>query len=226
MVELVNTSTLDALGLRSTQQLQATEAPTQELGQGDFMELMVTQLRNQDPFKPMENGDFIAQMAQFSTVSGIAELQESFSALSDSLVSNQALQAASLVGHSVLAPSNIGSLEAGGAISGSLEIPATSSNVSVSVYDQTGQLVRNLQLGQQGAGVTEFTWDGIMDNGQFAAPGSYFLAAEAEYDGQYAALETMIESQVENVTLDQSGGLLLGLSGGVTLDFSEIRQIL
>jgi len=79
-----------------------------ELGQQDFLELMITQFKNQDPFEPMDNGDFLGQLAQFSTVSGIESLNQGFAGLSESMQSDQILQAASLVGHTILASTPVG----------------------------------------------------------------------------------------------------------------------
>ena len=65
-----------------------------KLGQEEFLRLMITQLKNQDPTKPLDSGEFLGQLAQFGTVSGLADLKSSFTELAGSLVSNQALQAA------------------------------------------------------------------------------------------------------------------------------------
>ena len=90
----------------SLQQYQATErieeASSDELGQDEFLTLMLTQLKHQDPFQPMENGEFIGQLAQFSTVSGIEQMQVALEDLSGSFVSNQTLEATRLVGKEVL----------------------------------------------------------------------------------------------------------------------------
>ena len=75
-------SILDKLGI---QKPADTNAPSDKLGQADFLKLMTTQLQNQDPFAPMENAEFIAQMAQFSTVTGITEISESLKGMSDQL---------------------------------------------------------------------------------------------------------------------------------------------
>jgi flagellar basal-body rod modification protein FlgD len=198
----------------------------QDLGQEEFLELMTAQLQNQDPLKPMENGDFLAQIAQFSTVEGIGDLNKNFNALSDSLVSNQALQATNLVGRKVLAPTGVAALKAGGSIRGSVELPAASGEVIVNVRDQSGAVVRRLELGSQAAGSVDFQWDGLKNDGQFAAPGNYFLSTEASIDGQFESVDTLLASDVRSVTLSNSGGLLLDLDGVGALDFSEVRQIL
>src|SRR5690554_4565292 len=87
-----------------------------ELGQEDFLKLMVTQMRNQDPFAPMDNGQFLAQMAQFSAASGIGELQKSFEAFQQSMAASQTLSAASLVGREVMVESPEGHLSEGGSL--------------------------------------------------------------------------------------------------------------
>jgi flagellar basal-body rod modification protein FlgD len=203
-----------------------SKTPRKELGQEEFLQLMTAQLQNQDPTKPMESGEFLSQISQFSTVEGIGDLNEKFEALSQSLVSNQALQAANLVGREVLAPTGLAALNKGGSISGSAELPAASSDVAVSIYDQGGQLVRRLELGSQAAGPVSFQWDGLRDDGQFAPPGTYFVSAEANVDGGTEAVETLLASEVRSVTLSNSGGLLLDLNGIGSLDFTEVRQIL
>lgn len=225
MITTDNTST--GVDFRSLQDLTAKEASKgKSLGQDEFLKLMTTQLQNQDPMKPMENGDFLAQIAQFSTVQGIGDLNDNFSALSASLVSNQALQATNLVGHQVLAPTGVAALQSGGTIRGSVELPSASGDVVVNVLDQSGQVVRRLELGSQAAGSVDFQWDGLKNDGQYAGAGNYFLSAEASIDGQYQTVDTLLVSDVRSVTLSNSGGLLLDLDGIGALDFSEVRQIL
>ena len=216
---------LSGAEFRTVQDLKA-EGSRKEMGQEQFLELMTAQLQNQDPFKPMESGDFLSQIAQFSTVEGIGDLNDSFSGLSQSLVSNQALQATNLVGRQVLAPTGVAALSQGGNIRGNVELPAASGEVVVNVYDQAGQVIRRLELGSQVAGPVAFQWDGLKNDGQFASPGAYFISAEASIDGQFESVETLLASEVRSVTLSNSGGLLLDLNGIGSLDFSEVRQIL
>ena len=109
MVDAVNGVDLASLGLT-----QPKAEKKNELGQDAFLELMVTQLKNQDPFKPLDSGEFLGQLAQFGTVQGLSGLQTSFDGLASSLVSNQALQAASLVGRTALVESDHGAIAAGG----------------------------------------------------------------------------------------------------------------
>lgn len=221
-----DTQMLSGLGLRSVQDQQSQTKDKNKLGQEDFMALMVAQLRNQDPMKPMENGDFLGQIAQFSQVSGLQDLQKSFDELSTSLVSNQALQAASLVGRDVLAPTGLGVLAQGGSIRGDVELPSASSRVSVKIYDDAGQVVRTLELGSQSSGSALFQWDGLRDDGTYAQPGTYLISAAAEFNGRNEAVEANVVNRVNGVTLGNNGGLLLDLAGVGPLDFTEVKQIL
>lgn len=217
-------STINDLGL-GAQSTQSKKAPDQ-LGQAEFLKLMITQLKTQDPFKPMQNGDFIAQMAQFSSVTGLADLQQSFDSLATSLQSNQALQASSLVGRNVLVPSAVGTLSAGGSISGAIDLPASSGAVGLNVQDSTGQVVRRLELGTQAAGEVYFNWDGIGNDGLPASPGRYFISADAGINGQTVGLETLMRSSVSSVTLGKGGqGLTLNLTDGNVADFASVREI-
>lgn len=221
-----DTPTLSGLGLRSVQDKQTQAKSKSEMGQEDFMALMVAQLRNQDPMQPMENGEFLAQIAQFSQVSGLKDLQKSFDELSTSLVSNQALQAASLVGRDVLAPTGLGVLTQGGAIRGDVELPSASARVAVKIYDDSGALVRTVELGNQASGSAMFQWDGLRDDGTYAAPGTYLVSATAEFNGRNEAVEANVVNRVNGVTLGNNGGLLLDLAGVGPLDFTEVKQIL
>jgi len=217
-------STINDLGL-GVQNNEQKKSPDQ-LGKTEFLSLMITQLKTQDPFSPMENGDFISQMAQFSSVTGLAELQQSFEKLANSLQSNQALQASSLVGRTVLVPSAVGTLPTGGALAGALDLPASSGSVAVTIQDSAGQIIRRLELGSQAAGEVSFNWDGITNAGVVAQPGRYFVSAEAGINGDTVALETLMSTSVESVTLGRGGaGLTLNLTDGNIVDFSSVREI-
>jgi flagellar basal-body rod modification protein FlgD len=204
----------------------ATQART-ALGQEDFLKLMITQFRNQDPFKPMENGDFLGQLAQFSTVSGISSLNDGFAGLSASMQSDQILQAASLVGHSVLASTNSAWYEQGGELKGAVELDSSASNIEVEITNGAGELVRRFDLGQQNAGLARFTWDGRDENGDKADDGHYFVTTRVAHGGLVESADTLIEAQIDSISLGRSGqGMTLNLPGGDTLPVSQVRRII
>ncbi|MBT8085187.1 MAG: flagellar hook assembly protein FlgD [Woeseia sp.] len=198
-----------------------------ELGQEDFMKLMIAQFRNQDPFEPMDNGDFLGQLAQFGTVSGIDELNSSFSGLQGSIQSEQALQAANLVGHSVLAETESGYLPEEGSLSGAVMLSSSASNVQIEITDAFGALVHRFEMGQQPAGTARFSWDGRDGAGDVMPSGQYRVNALVMYGSQAESAETLIEANIESITLGRGGeGLTLNLAGGEQLDLSRVRQII
>ena len=118
-----------------------------QMGLNTFLKLMVTQLNNQDPFKPMENGEFLSQIAQFGSVTGLDQLNQNFESLAASITSGQALQAGSLVGREVLAPVETGYLVPGDTLRGQVQLDQCSPQVTLRVTDQVGQLDREMSLG-------------------------------------------------------------------------------
>ncbi len=213
-----------ALGLSRREEEQASNDPTQ-LGMDTFLKLMVTQMNNQDPFKPMENGDFLAQIAQFGAVSGLDQLNTQISDLSTSLTSGQALQAGGLVGHEVLVPVDTGHLAPGGAIRGQVELTQSSPEVTLRVHDAAGQLVRELPLGSAPGGVLRFDWDGTDDSGAHVPPGRYRVSVTAVQGEGSVDLQTQLFSRVESVSLSAREGLTLNLEGLGPVAFANIQQI-
>jgi flagellar basal-body rod modification protein FlgD len=209
------------LGLAS-----AKPARKQELGQDDFLRLMTEQLKNQDPLKPMESTQFLAQLAQFSTVQGIESLNSSFASLSGSLSSNQALQGASLVGQRVLVPSDTAALGATGILEGAVDVPAGAGSVTVDIVDSSGATVRTIDLGAQSQGLAHFAWDGNDAAGARAPAGSYALRAHGNLGGRALSLDALAIGRVDSVTLNGADGLILNLAGMSPVAFNQVRQIM
>src|ERR1700743_1028244 len=91
-------------------QSSSSQLQQQTLNQSDFLKLMVTQMTNQDPTKPMDSTQMVAQMAQFSQVAATQELQQPFDTLASNLTGDQFVRASALVGHDALVPSDTGKL--------------------------------------------------------------------------------------------------------------------
>lgn len=198
-----------------------------ELGQGDFLALMIAQFRNQDPFEPMDNGEFLGQLAQFGTVDGIEQLNNAFSNLTATLHTDQALQAANLVGHSVLAVNDRGYLPDAGGVTGAIELSFSAENVQIDIRDSSGQLIRRMELGQQPAGLVEFHWDGMTDGQQRVSAGNYTISARVIRGSNVEGVETLIRAAIESVNLGRFGqSMTLNLVGGEVLPMGQVRRIL
>lgn len=208
-------------------QAKASNKPSNELGQADFLELMMTQIQNQDPLNPMESDDFLSQMAQFGTVNGVNELNNSFSSLANSLQSSQALQASTMVGNSVLVQGNQAELVQGGEIEAAVDLQQSTSNLSVNIVDAFGQTVRTVDLGSQTSGLTKFTWDGLDNNGQTMPAGNYSIQATSNVNNETIAQNVYVYAKVDSVTLSQTGGEpLLNLNGIGQISINQVKEIL
>src|SRR5512141_644089 len=217
MTTAVQSSTSSAAAATSTaaSQLQAT--------QDRFLALLVAQMKNQDPLNPMDNAQVTSQMAQLSTVSGINQLNATVQALSSSMTSAQSLQATAMIGHAALVPGNR-IVMAKGAANAAVELSQPADQVTVTIKDAKGNVVRTLQLGEQKAGITDFQWDGKDDSGATLADGAYTFAASSVLSGNKSTPTTLSYGMVNSVSLTSGVAQLnVGNIGDVALD--AIRRI-
>ena len=226
MEQLSLDNSLSSLSTKSGDVSAVVGQSANELEQADFIELLVAQIKNQDPTKPMDPSQFMNQLAQFSTVNGIQELKSSFDSLANRLASEQSLQAAGLVGRDVLVPGGVGKLSTGGSISGVVELPQQSSELYISIIKENGVDVRTMSMGGHDQGPVKFNWNGTGDDGSAVAPGIYKVIAEALVDGELQAIEVEVETRVDSVTLNQDGsGTMLNLASGESMPLSFVEQI-
>jgi flagellar basal-body rod modification protein FlgD len=197
------------------------------LGGTDFLTLMLAQLQNQDPTSPVDSNTFLSQLASLSEVQGINQLNTSFSALSTSLTSNQAMQASSLLGHTVAVTSTTGTLATSGAtLSGAVSVPQTSSQVTLNISNSAGVLVQSINLGAQSAGLANFSWNGETSSGSAAPAGTYTLSANVSGVASGTAVTTQVNGVVDSVTMGAgTTGLTLNVAGLGSVPFSSVQQI-
>ena len=155
---------LNKLGVNSSDDAASAKKDSSTLGQAEFLKLMTAQLQNQDPFAPMDNGDFIAQMAQFSTVTGITEINTNLTNLGDKLEPNRIATAASFLGTSVLVPGQTVTPDDNGEIHGVIDLPASSTNVGLTISNTKGEVINTLDLGSQTKGLVGFSWTNIPED--------------------------------------------------------------
>lgn len=192
--------------------------------QDRFMKLLVTQLKNQDPLHPMNNAQMTSQMAQISTVSGIDKMNATLQALSASMMPNQTLQAANMIGRGVLIPGDSMGLKSGVALAG-FELPHAVDRAKVSIYDSTGALVSSMYMGAQAAGVVKMQWDGKGAAGVVLPDGAYTFKVDATQAGNTVAATGLQYGLVNSVTQGATGVTLdVGQSQNVAL--TQVKQIL
>ncbi|SEP03387.1 flagellar hook assembly protein FlgD [Aquisalimonas asiatica] len=196
-----------------------------ELDSSDFLQLMIAQFQNQDPFEPMENGEFMGQLAQFTSASGISGMQESFEEFAAQMGQDQALQAASLVGRSVMVESDSMPLGENG-LSGVAQLPRNSENLNITISDGAGQTVREISMGRQDAGDVPFHWDGLNNDGDEMPDGTYTVRASIGSGDDSTAVNTLAAAPVTSVSLESDGrSPMLTLEGAGEYSLDSIRHI-
>lgn len=199
------------------------------LGQEDFLKLMVAQMQNQNPMEPDGNGEFLGQMAQFSTVSGLQEMQKSLNTLTSSLVSNQALEASSMVGRYVRVPSESNFLPAGEGdrFFGAVELDRSTTNLNIEIVSSNGEVVKTIGKGQQAEGTINFAWDGKNAKGEMMPEGEYKMKITALFNGETTSLKPMVIASVESVTLGRNGEQMkLNVAGVGAYSMSDVKEIM
>jgi len=200
-----------------------TTASTVQDTQDRFLKLLVTQMKNQDPLNPMDNSQVTSQMAQLSTVSGIDKLNTTLQAMSSSFAASQSLQAAGMIGHSVLAPGSILLLQ-GGAAAGGFELKQPVDHAVVTIKGAAGNVLASMDMGAQQAGNVMFQWNGLTNSGANAADGYYTFEVSATQGGQ--------KVDAANLALGKVGSVSLGTSGVTfntdvlgSVDVTTVKQI-
>ena len=202
----------------------STRKKEESLGQADFLRLMTEQLQHQDPLKPMENSAFLGQLAQFSTVQGIQDLNGQVQGFSSALGNDQVLRGAALVGHQVLVPSSKLALGEDGSVSGAVAAPGAGS-VTFTISDANGSKVHEFTVQAGKAGEVAFNWDGRDALGNRLPAGSYGIsAAHTAGDGTTGKVDTYVKGTVDSVTVG-SDGLYLDLPGLGTVPLDYVLRV-
>lgn len=209
----------------STSQVSTQTTKQQGLGQDDFFKILTAQLMNQNPTEPLDNAQFVAQMAQFSTASAVQDMKGSLGDMQRAFVDAQQLQAAGLVGRTALAPGNQ-LLSAGQGAPGAFELAGETSATTVLITAPDGRLVRHIPLGGLSAGIQGFEWDGRDDQGNLMPAGGYQVQVQALNNGAGVEANPYTRLNIRSVSLQPGQAPQLALADGRTIPLSEIREIM
>ena len=190
------------------------------LGQKDFLTLMTTQLQNQDPFAPMENAEFIAQMAQFSTVTGITSMDQTMKSVSEQLSEMRIASTTQLMGHSVLVPGKFARPDKDGVISGVVDLPNVASNLNIIFENSDGEVLHQDTLGTQKAGLVGFEWKDLP--GDIIKSGTPItIRAFTGNTGDTGELPTQVFAHVSGTSKTDTG-VMLEVEDYGTIDPSQV----
>jgi flagellar basal-body rod modification protein FlgD len=194
------------------------------LGKDDFLKLLTTQMQYQDPLNPMDNSQFVTQLAQYSSVEQLQNLGSRMDTLLVAEATTNQLTTASLVGKQVLYHTDSVHLTSGSPAQLQLSLEGAAAATSVVISDASGRVVRTLDLGANDAGTVTATWDGRDGSGNLLPSGTYTISAAAKaLDGSTVGMSTRVRGTVDGVTF-QSGATQL-LVGGATIKMSDVVEI-
>jgi flagellar basal-body rod modification protein FlgD len=189
----------------------------------DFLKLLITQMKYQDPMNPMDNAQMTSQIAQLNTVEGINQLNATVSGLQSSLMASQSMQSSALIGRTILADGNVISLNKGTA-NLSISLPSPADHVIVDVINSSGRIIKTTDLGANNAGIQSFTWDGSTNEGGTAMDGQYTYRITATNLNQSVAATTLTQGVVSGVSITATGPQL-SLNNGTNIALSSVRGV-
>jgi flagellar basal-body rod modification protein FlgD len=203
----------------------ARVAPQKVLGQQDFLNLLTLQMQNQDPTDPVDNTKMISDMANFSSLQAMQDLNTTVGSISQMLNMSQAVQASTLVGHDVVVSGTTVTLANGSAPVAMVNLDQSLTDVHAQLRDASGNLVREYTWDTLPAGQGDLKWDGKDSNGNAVMQGSYQLSAwGTDSSGARATVGTLVANKVTSVDL-ASTGATLNLADGSQTSLSNVQQI-
>ncbi|WP_320452994.1 flagellar hook assembly protein FlgD [Sphingomonas sp. CFBP8993] len=223
-------STLDAIGIRRSGSASGSSATTaakksNTLDQSSFLKLLTAQMQNQDPFSPMDNTQMVAQMAQFSSVAGISEMNTTLAAMAAKMNGTTKADAMGYVGKTVLTPGAVAYARTTGGVAGAVELDQAASNVLVTISDAQGTPLKTLSLGAQKAGTTSFDWDGKTDTGAAAGSGPFTITMNANDGTAAVSGRPLVWAPVQSVSMPTNGEPVLTVAGLGQVNLSAVRSV-
>jgi flagellar basal-body rod modification protein FlgD len=220
----VQSTISDIQSAGATAQQEAAKKDSTTLGKDDFLKLLTTQLQQQDPTKPMDNTAFVAQLAQFSSLEQMNNVNDTLTKLLTSQGTSLQTTAASMVGKTAVYDTDLVSLTEGKDAIVSANLSQAAANVNVVIQDSNGATVRILNLGACASGTNRFTWDGKDDAGDQLPAGNYTSQVLAtDINGNSISLTQYGSARITGITFES--GALKFLAGGSSLQLSEITEL-
>jgi flagellar basal-body rod modification protein FlgD len=196
------------------------------MGKQEFLTLFTAQLQNQNPLEPVKNEAFVAQLAQFSQLEALTNMQGSLDKFVTSMSGERMLGSASLIGKKVAVTDTPTQLNSGGTIDASIDLPMGASGIQVSVFDSQGRLVQELIAGPQLPGTTPISWNG-KDAAENPVPsGLYRLSANAVVNGKTVPVPVSTLSTVRAISSNPTdGSVSVEVDGGKTMLLTDVKRV-
>lgn len=205
---------------------QGKSKTKEEMGKQDFLTLFTAQLQNQNPLEPVKNEAFVAQLAQFSQLEALTNMQSSLDTFVTAMSGERMLNSASLIGKKVAVSDSLTQLSQGGNINASIDLPEGAAGIQINVHDAKGNLIQELIAGPQTPGTTPVQWDGKDAMGNPAPAGLYRLTAQAVVNGSTNKVAVNALSTVKSiVTNPADGSVSVEVDGGKTILLTDVKRV-
>jgi len=205
---------------------EAAKKTNEDMGKQEFLTLFTAQLQNQNPLEPVKNEAFVAQLAQFSQLEALTNMQTSLDGFVKSMSGERMLGSAALIGKKVSVTDTPTELTTGGKIEGNIDLPTGASSVQMRVLDSQGRLVQELNAGPQLPGSAPIGWNGMDAAGKPAPSGMYLLSATAVVNGKSVTVPVNTLSTVRAITSNPTdGSVSVEVDGGTTMLLTDVKRV-
>ena len=204
----------------------AKSKTSEEMGKQDFLTLFTAQLQNQDPLEPVKNEAFVAQLAQFSQLEALTNMQGSLDKFVTSMAAERMLGGVSMIGKKVAVSDGTARLDNTDGVDANIDLPTGASGIRVQVFDAKGNPVQELIAGPQNPGTAKVNWDGKDALGNQAPLGLYRMVAQAVVDGKNTNVTVSTLATVKSITTNPSdGSVTLEVDGGKSILMTDVKRV-
>jgi len=215
---------LNAISTLTDNGTASSATKSKSLDKDAFLKLLTTQLQNQDPLNPTDSTEFTAQLAQFSSLEQLTNVNATLNTLNLYQASINNAQAVGFIGKDIIANGNSIEKKSGQPVSCDYELPAAAKSVVVTIYDATGNFVRDYQKTALAAGQQSLTWDGRDRNGNTVADGAYTFEVQAvDQKGAKLNVTTFSKGTVTGVTFED--GITYLITGKNKTAIGNVTQV-
>jgi len=211
--------------LNSLKSSDTSSTASSSMGEDEFLQILVAQLENQDPFNSMDTTEMIGQLTQFSMLEQLTEMHETLTSSLSAQTLQTATSSVSYIGKTVMASGYELSVEDGEVSQTTYTLSDDAASLKAYIYDEDGALVRTVDIGATDAGTYDFAWDGKDDDGNAVSDGTYSIAiAGADADGNDLTASTTVSGVVNGVSVE-SGSIMLTLKDGREVSLTNVQSV-
>jgi len=212
----------------TTDTTTSTSSSSSTMGKDDFLKMMIAELKNQDPMNPMDGTQYASQLAQFSSLEQLTNLNDTMTAsaatnttltqsINNMMVSNLIGKETKLSGGDIV-------LNGQSSIDLGYNLPSQASSVEVNIYDSNGAIVKTIDSSKLSSGDSKLSWDLTDNNGSKLSNGNYtFKVTAADASGSSITASLYKYGTIDGVKFNSSGTVVL--IDGAEYGISEIAEI-